>query len=103
MTDGPDRPLSSDEMLEQFRDRVERNDQPRSTEPEPEVPGRDSTPLDRSDMPPARPRQARHRPAPPDRPPPERRAKPRALLAVSIGLGLAIFGLVSALTFIRAG
>lgn len=103
MTEGPDRPLSSDEMLEQFRNRVERNDRPRSTSPEPEAPGREPTPIDRSDAGPARPRKAHHRPAPPDRPPPNRGAKPSAILAVSIGLGLVIFGLVSALIFVRAG
>jgi hypothetical protein len=93
-------PLSSDEMLEQFRrevesDRAERS-APRATPPPAPPTVARATPA--SEVPAVEPRgRPARRPAPPTTRPPGHPVQRRAVIVAAISLGLIVFGLISAL------
>jgi len=106
VTDRPDRPLSSDEMLEQFRNRVEHGELPISSEQvveepalrhaEPPVPTpRRRRPLQpEASSPPAHDRRTRSSPRSPSV-----AEQKRLAIAISVALALVLLGLVAAVVF----
>lgn len=104
MTDRPDRPMSSDEMLDEARSGLQHRE---PTPPEPDRRPSEAVPVERSrpSEPTSAPRAGK-RPSPPPertRPSMDPQAQRRAVLLVAIALSLVIAGFVAAIVFARAG
>ncbi len=101
MTEPHDRPPTSEEMVEQAKRAIARDEQPAakhdSTRPTADTP-------DRAVPAPQR-RRARMRPRPVElkRPPADPTTQRRAVLLVAIALALVVFGMVAALLFAIPG
>jgi hypothetical protein len=100
----PREPLSSDEMLEQFRRELDSERSRPSTGPvDPPPPeGRDAARPTVEDVSAPDPqRRAVRRPERPAAPPRNSRSRRRAVIVAAISLGLIVFGLISALVSVQ--